>query len=181
MCPILRDPMDYSPPGSSVHGILQARILEWVAMPSSRGSFPPRDGTQIYHIAGIFFTVWATRKAFLRPTSYHYLTGVRASTCELRGGGWGTQSMVTRLSCLAFWSQAELVSWKTLVGNQKETLHIEKSHDYPLAERLWMTDFSSCDFPYSPNMYSFKVNITFLYLSTHITINEKLFSTWNLQ
>ena len=37
-CLILCDPMDYSPPGSSVHGTLQARILEWVAMPSSRGS-----------------------------------------------------------------------------------------------------------------------------------------------
>ena len=38
LCPTLCDPMDCSPPGSSVHGILQARILEWVAMPSSRGS-----------------------------------------------------------------------------------------------------------------------------------------------
>ena len=41
-CPTLHDPMDYSPPGSSVHGILQARTLEWVAMPSSRGSSDPR-------------------------------------------------------------------------------------------------------------------------------------------
>ena len=39
-CPTLWDPMDCSPPGSSVHGILQARVLEWVAMPSSRGVFP---------------------------------------------------------------------------------------------------------------------------------------------
>ena len=42
-CLTLYDPMDCSPPGSSVHGILQARILEWLAMPSSRGSSPPRD------------------------------------------------------------------------------------------------------------------------------------------
>ena len=42
-CPTLCDPMDCSPPASSVHGILQARILEWVAMPSSRGSSRPRD------------------------------------------------------------------------------------------------------------------------------------------
>ena len=42
-CLTLRDSMDYSPPGSSVHGILQARILEWVAMPSSRGSSRTRD------------------------------------------------------------------------------------------------------------------------------------------
>ena len=43
--PTLWDPMDYSQPGSSVHGLLQARILEWVAMPSSKRSFQPRDGT----------------------------------------------------------------------------------------------------------------------------------------
>ena len=42
-CPTLWDPMNYSPPGFSVHGILQARILEWVTMPSSRGSSQPRD------------------------------------------------------------------------------------------------------------------------------------------
>ena len=45
--PTLCDPMDCSPPGSSVHGILQARTLEWVAMPSSRGSSQPRDRMQI--------------------------------------------------------------------------------------------------------------------------------------
>ena len=45
LCTSFWDPMDCSPPGSSVHGILQARILEWVAMPSSRGSSQPRDGT----------------------------------------------------------------------------------------------------------------------------------------
>ena len=43
LCPTLCDPIDYSPPGFSVHGILRARILEWVAMPSSRGSSRPRD------------------------------------------------------------------------------------------------------------------------------------------
>ena len=48
------DPMDCSPPGSSVHGILQTRILEWVAMPSSRGSSQPRDWTQVSCIAGGF-------------------------------------------------------------------------------------------------------------------------------
>ena len=47
-CPILCDPMDCSPPGSSVHGILQARILEWVAMSSSRGSSQPRDRTHLF-------------------------------------------------------------------------------------------------------------------------------------
>ena len=49
----LYDPMDHSPPGSSVHGILQARILEWVAMPSSRGSSWSRDWTRISYISWI--------------------------------------------------------------------------------------------------------------------------------
>ena len=49
-------PMDCSPPDSYVHGILQARILEWVAMPSSRESSGPRDQTWVSHVAGRFFT-----------------------------------------------------------------------------------------------------------------------------
>ena len=48
-------------------GILQARILEWVAKPSSRESFQPRDWTQVSHIAGRFFTIWATREAHSVP------------------------------------------------------------------------------------------------------------------
>ena len=54
--------MDCSLPGSSVRGILQTRILEWVPMPSSRGSSQPRDWTQVSCIAGRFFTVWTTRE-----------------------------------------------------------------------------------------------------------------------
>ena len=62
-CPTLCDPMDCSPPGSAVHGILQARILEWVAIPFSRGSSPPRNWTQVSWIAVGFFTIWAARGA----------------------------------------------------------------------------------------------------------------------
>ena len=62
-CPTLGDPMDCSPPGSSVHGILQARILEWVAISFSRGSSRPRNQTQVSSIAGRFFTNWATQEA----------------------------------------------------------------------------------------------------------------------
>ena len=53
-------------------GILQARILEWVAMPSSRGSSQPRDRTRISCIAGGFFTVWATREAY-EIVYYHFV------------------------------------------------------------------------------------------------------------
>ena len=57
----LCDPMDCSPPGSSVHRISQARILDWVAISFSRGSSRPRDRTQVSHISGGFFISWATR------------------------------------------------------------------------------------------------------------------------
>ena len=62
LCPTLSDPVDCSPPGSSVNGILQARILEWVAISFSRGSYWPRDRTQVSRIAVRHFTVWATRE-----------------------------------------------------------------------------------------------------------------------
>ena len=56
-CPTLCNRMDYT-----VHGILQAGILEWVVIPFFRGSSQPRDQTQVSHIAGRFFTSWATRE-----------------------------------------------------------------------------------------------------------------------
>ena len=74
-CPTLFDPMDRSPPGSSVHGILQASILEWIAISSSKGSSWPRDQTHtscISCIAGGFFTPRALREAplvVLQPLS----------------------------------------------------------------------------------------------------------------
>ena len=62
-CPTLCNLMDCNPPGSSVHGILQARILEWIAIPFFRGSSWPRDWTQVSCAAGGFFTIWATSGA----------------------------------------------------------------------------------------------------------------------
>ena len=59
-CPTLCDPVDCSLPGSSVHQILQARILEWVAISFSRGSSQPRDRTQVSRIGGRRFNLWAT-------------------------------------------------------------------------------------------------------------------------
>ena len=58
-CPTLCDPVDCSPPGSSVHGILQARILQWVAISFSRGPSWPRDQTWVSCIAGRYFTIHA--------------------------------------------------------------------------------------------------------------------------
>ena len=61
-CPTLRDPMDCSLPGSSIHEIFQARVLVWVAISFSRGSVQPRDQTWVSHIVGRCFTIWAMRE-----------------------------------------------------------------------------------------------------------------------
>ena len=77
--PALFNPMDCSPPGSSVHGILQARILEGISMPSSRGSSLPRDQTRVSSIAGRFYA-WDTREAPFSWYLFPYLG---------KGLGWG--------------------------------------------------------------------------------------------
>ena len=71
-CPTVCNPMDYSLPGSYLHRILQARILEWVASPFSRVSSWPRNRTGVSCIAGKFFTSWATREAH----RYSYVSSV---------------------------------------------------------------------------------------------------------
>ena len=83
------NPMDCSPPGSCVHGVLQARILEWVAISSSRGSSWPRDQTHISCIGRMVLYCWATREAhiylykyvyFLRPSALYCL-----ASCTMSG------------------------------------------------------------------------------------------------
>ena len=63
LCLTFCNPVDCSPPGSSIHGILQARILEWVAISFSRGSSQPRDWTRVSRIADRRFNLWDTREA----------------------------------------------------------------------------------------------------------------------
>ena len=72
-CLILCNPMDCRSSGSSVHGILQPRILQWVAIPFSRGSPQPKDQSQDSCIAGKIFTVWATREALSTQTFLIFL------------------------------------------------------------------------------------------------------------
>ena len=63
LCPTRCDPMNCSLPGSSIHGIFQARILEWAAISFSRGSSQPRDWTWVSRIAGRCFTIWANQRS----------------------------------------------------------------------------------------------------------------------
>ena len=76
LCLTLGDPMDYNPPGSSIRGIFEARVLEWVAIFFSRGSSQPRDQTQVSGIAGRHFILWATRVEG-RPDSKCVVLGMR--------------------------------------------------------------------------------------------------------
>ena len=70
-CPTLCNPMDCSLPSSSAHGILQAKILEWVSISFSRGSSQHRDRTWVCCMAGRFFTIWATKEAHT-PLKAHF-------------------------------------------------------------------------------------------------------------
>ena len=94
-CPTLWNPMDCSPPGSSVHEIFQARILEWVAMPFSRGSSQPRDRTLVSCIAGGFSTVWPTREShyswYLLPVKAWGRERVKESDGWRGSSGWSPQ------------------------------------------------------------------------------------------
>ena len=90
LCPTLCDPMDYSLPGSSVHEILQSRILEWVAMLSSRGSSWPRDWTSISCIAVRFFTQWATWETLTCQTRGWFYKKYKRTT--VWAWGWVTNA-----------------------------------------------------------------------------------------
>ena len=94
-CLTLCDPMDCSPPGSSVHGVFPTRILEWIAIPFSRGSSWPRDRSPVSCIAGGFFPIWATREAAFNVliVYYHCHWGLRFDWPQ------------ANYSCLHLWPQ----------------------------------------------------------------------------
>ena len=97
------DPMDCSLPGSSVHGILQARIPEWVAISFSRGSSQPRNQTRVSCIAGRFFTNWAMREAHViyknPPHAKSWLIGKDSDA----GRDWGQEEKGTTEDEMAGW------------------------------------------------------------------------------
>ena len=115
--------MDCSPPGSSVHGIRQARLLEWVAIPFSKGFSRPRDRTRVSCIAGRFFTVWATREA----NNYYQVAQIRLlffftflkRSCNFRRINAGNlprkyvKKRVGRLTCPSRYQKMLLLLWVT--------------------------------------------------------------------
>ena len=110
-------PMDCGPPGSSVQGVLQASILAWVAMLSSRGSSWPRNRTCISCIAGGFFTHWTTWEA---PQRGNTKLQCRASFSERSHIGDGqpakTISLIPRGKIYPWLTLAPQVCWEERLG-----------------------------------------------------------------
>ena len=108
LCSTLCNPVDYT-----VHGIFQARILEWVAFLSSRGSSQPRDQTQVSHIAGRFFTSWVTREAqeYWSWAAYPFCRGSAYPGID---DNWRNELSVFPVPCYAFTSRRVCENWKEI-------------------------------------------------------------------
>ena len=117
-CPTLCNLMDCSPPASSVHGILQASILEWVAMTSSRGSSQHRGQTRVFCTAGRFFTMWTTRKAWRRSKKVKLRkgTGGKSGINEEKQDTEGWQAR--KLMCSRNWKRDWGASWLAQVRQE---------------------------------------------------------------
>ena len=117
-CLSLCDPMDYSLPGFSVHGISQARILEWVAISFSRGSSQPRDRIQVSCIAGRCFTLWATMEAKYRIHTLskrkdtHIKSHAKKKNLDLNM--WSKTKHLIRIANQNFSKLRQSASWKLL-------------------------------------------------------------------
>ena len=115
LCPVLWDPMDYSPPGFSNHRILQARILKCVAMPFSRGSSRPRDRTRdscSSRVAGRFFTTESPGQ----PSNYYIVKSL--SHVQLFATPWTVANQAPRpmgFSRHEYWSGHFLLQYQALI------------------------------------------------------------------
>ena len=162
--------MGCSPPGSSVHRILQARILEWVAMSFSRGSSPPRDRSWVSCIAGVF-TVWATREEAgatdTKQEFHNYFTwtiafmGV-ATQCSGRSYHKGTFIQLGRLGILLrLWGG---VMWRMRVWSKIQTADPAAGVGLllpTLTLHLWITHLQA----------SFRGEINFSLISASVVLN----------
>ena len=115
-------PMDCSPPGSPVHGIPQARILEWVTNSFSRLSSQPRDQTMVSHLAGRFFTIWATREAYYDCVQILVLLKaqplcIRWAELNLINRVWGEVEKNSFVTFPDRGAHSRLLPWKTVCPN----------------------------------------------------------------
>ena len=119
-CPTLSDPMDCSPPGSSVHGILQAGMLEWVAISFSRDLPDPGMEYQVPCTAGRFFTVWATGRPYLANTRITLLPFGLGSASILHcllAQGWKTSADSLCAASALLWERTVWPKKEKLIRN----------------------------------------------------------------
>ena len=124
-CPTLCDPTDCSPPSSSIHGILQARLLEWVAMLSSRGSSWPRNWTRVSHVSCISRQVLYQHHLVTAKLTNHLSTllvsVLKLSCSRLRALPW-REAAALRPSPLGLYEVRTLLTW--LVGTRLDVQEI---------------------------------------------------------
>ena len=133
LCPTLCDSMSYSLPGSSVHGISQARILEWVAVSFSRGIFLTQDRTWVSCIAGRFFISWATSES--------HSTGDPCSVLGLgRSPGEGNGNPL-QYSCLE--NPMRRAWWATIHGVAKSRTRLSDYLNW-YGKRVWKKRVDIC-------------------------------------
>ena len=141
-CLTLCNTMDCSPPGSCVHEIFQARILDWVAISLSRGSSWPRNWTRVSCIADRFFTGWTTREAHIQSTSCE-MPGWRKES-EKAGLKFNIQktkimasSSITSWQMGQKWKQWQTLFYWALKSLQMVTEAIKLEDTCFLEEKLW--------------------------------------------
>ena len=117
LCPTLCDPIDCSLPDSSVHGIFQAIVLEWIAISFSRGSSQPRDRTRVSRIVDRRFTVWATRE--VQPLIPYI---------DVPGALLNTEDGLIEKGCKLSGFNEPTVHWMVLSSWMKETLTATRHH-----------------------------------------------------
>ena len=137
-CPILCNPMDWSPSGSSANGIFQARILEWVAMLSSRSS-QLRDQTQVSHTARGFFTIWTTREAhcflllLLKCTILTFIS--LALSAAAAAAAKSLQSCLTLCNPTSYWNMGLFLGW-VFQAQERQTVKERQKLSAPSAWAL---------------------------------------------
>ena len=130
--PTLFNPMDCSLPGSFVHGPLQARIVEWVAMSFSLGSPPPWGWTQAFCIAERLFTIWATKEAnyLFKDFISNYGHILRYSRLGLQTKKWSRHKSVQNSVYIQVAIQiCAKVVWSKHLGDQNATVIWNKVYE----------------------------------------------------
>ena len=131
--------MDCSLPGSSIHGICQARALEWVAISFSRGSSQPRDRTQVSHIAGRYFTFIAVQY-YLKKQEKHKIDNLTLHLKQLEKEEQKTPKISRRKEIIKFWAEIHEKEMKEIIVkiNKTKSWLFEKINkiDKPLARLI---------------------------------------------